>query len=406
MSTNLETIVTLVNDRRRDSGSLSVDMTQDGFRAVNGTLQLWNLGHDWPWQLEETLFNYNNGINRYNVLQNSIDFKAIVNVRPYKPQDIKEELYYVGQNAFDGDSIHTKRFAVETKDQVQYLRCQYRGYNASINTLTDPLTNGTWTAGGAVSALASDVYDTFEQTSSLSFNYNGTTGTFTNSTMAPQDLSRYVARSNIYLNVNLQSVTNFTSITFQVGSDASDYITYTATTDYLGNAPIVGWNRFAFPWTGTTTTVGTPVYTAIDYVQITLAYGSTSTTTNNNIESLWVSENIPMILDYYSNNMVADSSGAMWQIFQNSANTTDPTLWSGQWDFVNETFLSSAMEIVAWLTDQVSDEQTAAQRALEYLEPLKELLPSKRRYSQVTLAPDINGAYYGPRPTPYRRYYP
>jgi hypothetical protein len=407
MSTTLSTITTLINDRRRDSGSLSVDMTQEGFRAINGTLQIWNQGHDWPWQLQETLFNYNNGINRYNVLTSGIDFKAIVNVRPYKPQDIKDELYYVGQNAFDGDSIHTKRFAVETKGQKNYLRCQYRGYDANINTITDPSTNGTWVASGAVSNLAADTYDTFEQNSSISFSYSGTSGAFTNSTMTAQDLSRYVARSQIYLNLNLQSVTNFTSVTIQVGSDASDYITATATTDYVGNPLVVGWNRLAFPWTGTTTVVGNPVYTAINYVQVTLAYGSTSTTVMNNIENLWVSENIPMILDYYSNNMVLDAADSnQWQIFQNSANTTDTALWSGQWDFVNEPFITSAMEIVAYLTDQRTDEQDATAKALSYIEPLKELLPSKRRYSQVTLAPDINGEYYGPRPTPYRRYYP
>ena len=78
----------------------------------------------------------------------------------------------------------------------------------------------------------------------------------------------------------------------------------------------------------------------------------------------------------------------------------------GALDFVNEPFITSAMEIVAYLTDQRTDEQDATAKALTYIEPLKELLPSKRRYSQVTLAPDINGEYYGPRPIPYRRYYP
>ncbi len=404
MSTTLSTITTLVNDRRRDTGSLSVDMTAEGFRAINGTLQIWNQEHDWPWQMEETLFNYNDGITTYNVLPTSIDFKAIINVRPYKPVDRKDELYYVGQNAFDSDSVHTTRFAVDTKTQAQYLRCQYRGWKVAVNTLTDPATNGTWTAGGAVSALASDVYDTYEQSASISFNYSGTSGTFTNSTMTAVDVSRYIARSGVYVNMNLQSVTNFSSVSIKMGSDASNYITATMTTDYLGNTPIVGWNRFGFAWSGTTMVVGSPVYTAINYVQITLNYGSSSTTTSNNIENLWVSENVPMILDYYSNNMVEDSTGAKYQIFQNAANTTDPTMWTGRWDFVNETFITSCMEIVAYLTRQTTDEQDAVAKVQAYLEPLKARLPSKRRYPEVTMRPDLNGAYYGPRPIPYRRY--
>lgn len=404
MSTTLSTITTLVNDRRRDTGSLSVDMTAEGFRAINGTLQIWNQEHDWPWQMEEKLFNYNYGITRYNVLGNDIDFKAIINVRPYKPVDNKDQLDYVGQNYFDEDSVHNKRFAVETKGQLQYLRCQYKGYNVNVNTLTDPSTNGTWTGASAISNLAADVYDTYEMSSSISFDYSGTSGTLTNSTMTPIDLSRYIARSGVYVNVDLQSVTNFTSIAIKMGSDSSNYITATMTTDYVGNAPVVGWNRFGFAWSGTTTVVGTPVYTAIAYAQITIAYGSSSTFTSNNIERLWVAENIPMVLDYYSNNMVEDSTAAKYQIFQNAANTTDPTMWSGRWDFVNETFITSCMEIVAYLTRQTQDEQDAVAKVQAYLEPLKGMLPSKRRYAEVTMRPDLNGAYYGPRPIPYRRY--
>ena len=407
MSTNLLALNTLVNDRRRDTGSLSVDMTAEGFRAINGTLQIWNQKHDWPWQLEEFNFNYNNGITRYNIFNGTtIDFKAIVNVRPYKPQNNKDELYYVGQNYFDSDSIHIKRFAVETKGQQNYLRCQYTGWDANINLATDPAVNGVWTGTGAVSTLAVDTYDTFEQNSSISFNYSGTSGAFTNSTMTAIDLSRYVARSSIYLNLNLTSVTNFTSVVIKVGSDASNYVTMTATTDYLGIAPTVGWNRFGFAWTGTTTTVGTPVVTAINYVQVTLAYSVNPATTGNNIENIWISENIPMIMDYYSNNMVADGTGVKYQIFQAAGTTTDPTLWSGQWDFVNETFITSTMEIISYLTRQTTDEQDAIAKVQAYLDPLTNLLPSHRRYAMVTMTPDINGEYYGPRPIPYRRWYP
>jgi hypothetical protein len=125
MATTLSTLTSIINDRRRDTTALSVDMTAEGFRALNGTLETWNQEHDWPWQLEETLFNYNYGITTYNI-PTSWDFKAIVNIRPYKPVNNKDELYYVGQNKFDGDSIHLNRFAVELKGQTQLLRCHHQ----------------------------------------------------------------------------------------------------------------------------------------------------------------------------------------------------------------------------------------------------------------------------------------
>jgi hypothetical protein len=259
---------------------------------------------------------------------------------------------------------------------------------------------------GAISSLAADTYDTFEQSSSISFNYSGTSGTLTNSTMTAIDLSRYVGRSNIYLNLNLQSVTNFTSVVIKVGSSASNYITAAAATDYLGNVPIVGWNRFAFPWTGTTAMVGTVVPTAINYVQVTIAYSVNPSTTTNNFENVWVSENMPMIVDYYSNNMVVDTTGAKTQIFTNAANTTDTPLWTGTWDFVNEPFVTSCMETISYLTGETNDEQDAFAKVQQHLEPLKARLPSKRRYPEFSLVPDLNGAYHGANPIPYRIFYP
>jgi hypothetical protein len=121
---------------------------------------------------------------------------------------------------------------------------------------------------------------------------------------------------------------------------------------------------------------------------------------------VWVSENIPIIVDYYSNNMVVDTTGAKTQIFTNAANTTDTPLWTGTWDFVNEPFVNSCMETITYLMDETSDEQDAFAKVQQHLEPLKARLPSKRRHPQFSLVPDLNGAYYGPRPVPYRQIYP
>lgn len=403
MSTALSTINSLVNDRRRDTTNLSVDMTAEGFRAINGTLQLWNQFHDWPWQMEKTIFNYNPGITTFNIAS-TLNFKAIINIRPQRQFEKWNELYYVSSNIFDSDTIHAKRMAVRTEGQANYLRMQYTGWMQIINTMNSTTANGTWVGASAISNVATDLYNFFEQSASLSFDYSGTSGTLTNSTMTAMDLSRYKGRSVFALNLNLQTITQFTGLTLKIGSDASNYITMSATTDYLGNTAALGWNKFTFAWSGTTTVVGTPVYTAMTYAQVTMSYSGSQTTVRNNIENLFVSENVPMTMDYYSNNMVIQASDSVkYQIFQNASNTTDTTMWSGIWDYVNETFTDSCMQIVSYLTGQISDEQVAQTRVKEYLEPLKARLPSKRRYPQYTIVPDLNGEYAGPWPTPYRQ---
>jgi hypothetical protein len=404
MSTTLANITTLINDRRRSSDSFSVDMTQEGFRAIDGTLQIWNQEHDWPWQLQEAVFNYNNGNTTYPIPA-SWDFKAIVNIRPQKDPRKRDELYYVSQNKFDSDSIHSHRFAVKLDAEQQQLRCQYEGWRQYVDTMASYNTNGTWIGSGAISTVATDQFEAFTEPSSISFSYSGTSGALTNSTLSSIDLSRYLARSVLYLNVNLQSVTNFTGITIKVGSSSSNYVTISATTDYLGNAPVVGWNKFAFSWTGTSATVGTPVYTAITYAQITIAYSGNPSSVMNNIENFFVSENVPMVVDFYTNNMVVQASdSSMYQIFQNAANTTDYPMWNGTWDFVNEPFINSCMEIVSSLTGERDDEQDAFAKVQQHLEPLKARLPSKRRYPQFQMTPDLNGSYSGTRPPLYRNY--
>ena len=57
MTTTLNDLNTVINDRRRDTGTNSIDMTTVGFRAINSTLQIWNGVHDWPWTIKTVNFN-------------------------------------------------------------------------------------------------------------------------------------------------------------------------------------------------------------------------------------------------------------------------------------------------------------------------------------------------------------
>lgn len=391
MSTTLANITQLADDRRRSSSTAIIDWTGNGFRGVNGALQIWNQIHDWPWQVESVNFNYNEGITYYPI-SSTLNFKAILNVSPFRTAELSNTLYYVTNNYFDVDFIHTWKLAVQTTAQSQILRVKYTGNTISVAPATSVIGNGTWIGAGGISSVSANSYDSFDLSASLVFNYTGTSGTLTDTMTSAIDLSLYAQRSVFYFNYFFQSVTNFTSFTLKIGSSSSNYITGTITTDYLGNALVVGWNKCKLVWDGSTTTVGTPVTTAIAYVQLTVTYGSSSTTVGNRLENLFVSENVPMILQYYSNNMVTTSAGSKSEIFANSASTTDTALWSGNWDYVNEAYINSLMEIVAWLNGDVDDRTIAVQRISAFVEPLKSKLPSRRRYAEVSMATDINGS--------------
>lgn len=407
MSVLLSDINTLVNDKRRDTGSASIDMTANGFRAINSTLNTWNIEHDWPWQFESTTINYNQGITVYN-LASTLAFKAVINLKPYLPTLRGQELYYISNSSFDSDIVHPYKFATRTLAQTQQLRIKYSGDSLIINPVSSTTSNGTWVAAGAISNLSTDVWEHFDQPSSLKFDYSGTSGSLTVTSGSALNVSEFTQRSNIYFNVFLQSITNFTSITVKIGSDASNYITGTITTDYLGAALAAGqWSKCVLNWNGSTSIVGSPNYTNIQYVQFTIAYGSSSTTSGNRIENLFVAANVPMTLQFYSRNMAITSAGAKSGIFANAANTTDMPLWSGEWDWANETFVNGVMETISYLTGEKDDEANAQQRVIEQLQPLKARLPSKRRYPQFSMVPDVNEQPFGGASSPffpYRRF--
>lgn len=403
MSTTLGNINTLVNDRRRDTTSNSIDMTGDGFRAVNGALQIWDQQHDWPWQIEQTTITYNEGVTWY-PLAASLAFKSVVSLEALSPANIGNQFYFISSSKFDSDFIHTWKFAIETLALGQYLRLKYNGAYLSLNTATSVTANGTWAGATAISNLSTDAYASYDQPASIRFDYSGTSGTLTNSTMTAVDVTRFAQRSHIFFDIYLQSVTSITGMTLKVGTDASNYITASITTDYLGNSLKVGWNKCSIAWSGTSTVVGTLTLTSFAYIELTLSYSVNPATVGNLVQNFFISEDVPVILTYYSHNMAYDiSAAAATQVFVAAGDTTDTALWSGRWDFVNEAYVNSVMEIITWMTGETDDRTVAIDRIAALVEPLKARLPGKRLYPQMSITADINNPNSG---YPYGRRWP
>ena len=382
MAVTLSTINNLINDKRRDTGSGSIDMTAEGFRAINSTLNIWQQMHDWEFTLETSNFNYNEGITYYSV---PTDFKSVYDLRFYKGPKITE-FDLVASGDFDKDTLKTNRMAIQTLAQTQLLRVKTTGLKSTINSATAYNNPGTWAGASGIGTVATDSYEYFELGSSVSFAMTSVSaGTLTNSTFTAVDLSRFVNRSNVYFNVYLGSVSNFTSITLKWGTDASNYYTYTSTTDYLGSSFAANtWTKVKSPWSSATT-VGTPTNTSIAYLQVTFNYSVAVTASSNRIENFFVSENTPISLEYYSTNMVINAAGTTKSpIFQSSGATTDKPLWTGSWDYVSEAFAQSVMEIIFWITGEYTDEKLAIEKIAPIVDNLKRRLPTRKRNPEMS----------------------
>lgn len=396
MSVNLALMITTINDRRRDTSNASVDMTAAGFRAINSALEIWNTNHDWPWTIKTVQFQYNPGIDTYALDSIVTDFKAPLTLKYFKPYSKTKEFWMVSQLRFDSAYLWSSRFAIQNIAGVQTLRVKtVDGHKSTVNTASQYNSNGTWVGASAIGTVGTDQYEGYSLPSSVSFIFNGTSGTLTNdgnvyNTFDPVDLTIFQNRSNIYFDIDIPSDTNLTSFTLKWGTDSSNYFTATMTTDYLGNTFGTGWTRIKVPWSSPATQVGSPTISQIKYLQLTVTCSGPTNLGLFRVQNFFVSENIPLVLTYYSTNMVSTTGLVQSQIFTNSANTTDYPLWSGRWDAATEPFINSCLEIIFFITGEIQDYSVITQKVSELMEPLKKHYPSQRRMSSFQIVTDTN----------------
>lgn len=405
MSTTLLNINTLINDRRRDTGSSSIDLSQNGFRAINSTLNIWNDAHDWPWTVKNVQFNYNPCIDTYALATIASDFKVPLTLKYLKPFSKIIEFWMTSQLRFDSAYLWSRRFAVQNLAGVQTLRVKsIDGSYASVNTATAYNQNGTWIGASAIGSVATDQYEGYSLPASVSFVFNGTTGTLTNdgntyTTFQPVDLTMYQNRSNLYFDIDIPATTGLTSFTLKWGTNSTNYYTATMTTDYLGVAFGTGWTRIRVPWSQPPTTVGAPTVSSIKYLQLTVTCSGPQNLGLFRVQNFFISENVPLTLTYYSVDMVNQvSDSTQFQIFQNAANTSDTPMWTGRWDAVTEPFIDSVLETIFFMTGEYNDMNILRQKIAQIVEPLKRIYPTQRRQPSFQIVTDTNYQSSGESP--------
>jgi len=158
-----------------------------------------------------------------------------------------------------------------------------------------------WVAAGSASNLVADYTDFYQSPASLRFTLTGSSsGTLTKTLQSPLSMANYQGVGLAFLAIEIPTgatASDLTSMSLKIGSDNSNYNSVTATQGFLGAWVSGEWLLVSFDFS-TASTVGTPDWSAIDYVQITLNH--TGTFTNFRVGGLFMALPAPAQILYQS----------------------------------------------------------------------------------------------------------
>lgn len=144
-------------------------------------------------------------------------------------------------------------------------------------TISDTSSILNWVATPGASDITLDNVNYIAGGGAIQFNLDAgsPTGSIGVTGLTSVDLSAHENISYLFYWVYLPDASDVTNLILRWGSDiTANYYTYTNTTTQQGTAFQDGWNLIAIPW-ASATTVGTPVVTTIDSIQLTVTYNST-----------------------------------------------------------------------------------------------------------------------------------
>lgn len=161
--------------------------------------------------------------------------------------------------------------------------------NLTPNVVIDPMNATTgWTAAGTASGLAQDTTVFYQSPASLRFLLGSGTGTLTKTLTNSLSLANYEDVGVAFLAIMIPEGTDpttLTGISLKLGSSDSALDSVSETEGFLGAWVAGNFLLVAFDFAGSTST-GTPDWSAIDYVQVSLT--STASITNMRVGYLFI----------------------------------------------------------------------------------------------------------------------
>lgn len=283
------------------------------------------------------------------------------------------------------------------------IRVNATGLNTGIqiNNANAYNSNGLWVAGSNVNTVGTNnLYYTDNSSGSVSFNLAqtgvaGTVAIISNATMSAVDLTNHYNNADEFFNLYLPNAAGITSVSFRIGSSASNYYqSPSLTVDQMNNAFQNGWNYLKSALNGFTT-VGTPVITAINYLQVSITYDGTLQT-QVLLNQFWSRLGVIFNQEYYSKYLFRDATTG---IFKEKA-TADTDFVNLDTDGVNGLLFATFGMMVQQVQGADAlyyDANDAEQNYISWLAGYKQKYRSQTQKPQTSY-------YLQPRAS-YRRYF-
>lgn len=188
----------------------------------------------------------------------------------------------------------------------------------------DPMTAlSGWAVGGVASNLALDNTVYYQAPASLRFTAGSGVSTLTKTLTNPLDMTSYQRVGVNFLAAYFPDASLITSVELRIGSSAADYYSMTVTQGFLGAFYSNDFDQLLAFDLASATTVGSPVITAMDYVEVL----TTSATGQNNVRygGLWCSLPSPHQILFYS--AAAFRSGATGPFAVNITDNEDEIIF-------------------------------------------------------------------------------
>jgi hypothetical protein len=239
---------------------------------------------------------------------------SIIAIRPQVNNSVQNNFSQTYRDEFDMYKTNNT-FTTRMNSGIKTIEIS-KALDAGIllNECDSLTTNGTWVAGGNASNISIDTQNKVSGSGSIKFDLAaaGTSGYVEATGITSIDATTYYNTGALFIWVYIPTtaaLATITSFTLRVGSNSSNYYTTSAATSASDQTGFkVGWNLIMWNWTNLTTT-GSPDYTALTYVRLTVAYSSTPAIPSMRIDSAMVKLGSIFEIEYYSNYLFQNTSG-------------------------------------------------------------------------------------------------
>lgn len=243
------------------------------------------------------------------------DEGAVVDLRPIS-EGGRTNVESTFVREFDRKKKWKDLLTLEVLNAVKTLRIAIQNLDGrtTLHECNSTTLDGTVTAGGDATFTDEDYLDYVSGRASLKFGLSGATGsaTFTFALSTAFDISKLEDIGALFHWLKFPDASRLNSVTLRWGSSASDYWSKTVTAAQDRDFESDAWMLEKYDWS-TASETGSPVASAVDYLQIIISYDTGVALSNVKLDAITASLGEAWEVLYYSNALFRDATGVTYK---------------------------------------------------------------------------------------------